>query len=207
MRSSFDDIVINGLSKFDLHYFDWHYSLRKMFIGATIPTLIVKGKYNIMGWIIGLPLQAVGSYSAVLRGIELEAESDLGLKADGRMYLKNVNLKFKIKSHDLQLENPSGSNTVLSDVMQNFLNEVFDLMLRAQHPELQKMYGDLLATILKPFVDSLPLDVVSYITNANSLDKHRRKTNERLIAEAQATILQGSHLVYGFYPITLMLFT
>ncbi|XP_047737846.1 uncharacterized protein LOC125178353 [Hyalella azteca] len=159
-----------------------------------------------MGRIFGLPLQAAGAYSAIRNGIEVVAESDLGLRADGRMYLKNVNLKlFKTKSHHLQLENPSGSNTVLSDVMQNFLNEVFDMILRAQHPDLQKMYGDFMAKVIKPAVDSLPLDVVSYIPNANSLDKHRRKTNERLIGEAQATVFQRSNFVYGLYPITLML--
>ncbi|XP_018013008.1 uncharacterized protein LOC108670065 [Hyalella azteca] len=87
MSASFDDIVITGLSKFNLHYFDWNYSLRKMFLGATIPTLIAKGKYNIMGRIFGLPLQAAGAYSTIMNGIEVEAESDLDTLAKFSAYL------------------------------------------------------------------------------------------------------------------------
>jgi hypothetical protein len=84
--------------------------------------------------------------------------------------------------------------------MQNFLNEVFDVILRAQHPDLQKMYGDFMAKVMKPAVDSLPLEVVSYIPNAYLLDKHRRKTNERLIAEAQGTEFRDRISSSGFIP-------
>ncbi|XP_018014936.1 protein takeout [Hyalella azteca] len=190
VRTRFDDLVITGLSKFDIKYFDWHFKLRKMFVGCIIPTLLLKGKYNVTGRIFELPIEGAGAYASLLSGIVIEAESDLGFRPDGKMYMKNFDMTFKIKSSDVKFDNLFGGNQVLSDTMNHFLKENDALIMEELRPGLQKQFGGLLGVILKAFIDAMPRELLTDLPNANSQDKHRRRTNEILAAKAQAQASQ-----------------
>ncbi|XP_018011500.1 protein takeout [Hyalella azteca] len=196
VRSRFDDIVITGLSKFDIKYFDWNIKLKKMFFGCTIPSLLLKGKYNVTGRIFELPIEGAGAYTSLLTGIVIEAESDIGYRPDGKRYSENFEMSFKIKSSDAKFDNLFGGNKVLSDTMNHFLKENDALIMEELRPGLQKQFGGLLGVILKASVEALPTvgPALTDLPNENSQDKHRRRTNEILAAKAQAQAQSSQRL-------------
>ncbi|KAF2366817.1 hemolymph juvenile hormone binding [Trinorchestia longiramus] len=186
VRAYYDQLVMSGFSQLDIKYFDWHFTDLKFFMGATIPSLLIKGRYNITGRIFELPIEGNGAYTSLLKGVVFETKSDLGVHPDGKMFMKNLQLSFKVRDSTTKMDNLFAGNSVLSETMHHFLKENDELIFKEIQPAMEKQWGDLLGAILQALVDALPRQVLMNLPNSNSQDKHRKRTNEIQAAEARA---------------------
>ncbi|KAF2351846.1 hemolymph juvenile hormone binding [Trinorchestia longiramus] len=186
VRALYDQLVIHGGSKFDLKYFDWHFKQKKLFMSVLLPSLLIKGRYNITGMIFALPIDGNGAYTTLLKGIAVDSDSNLVVREDGALKLKDFQLNFKIQNSQTKMDNLFSGNKILSDTMHKFLNENDELIIQEIRPALQRQFSDLLGAIIKATIDSLPPESTSNLENESTNDKHRKRTNEIQAAQKRA---------------------
>ncbi|KAL1132411.1 hypothetical protein AAG570_010366, partial [Ranatra chinensis] len=131
----------------------WHMELDK---------LEVRGKYNVTGKVLLLPITGNGKAKFTFSKIVFSYAYDwiLDKKSNGFEYvnIQNGQLKFKVGKMTIDLENLFNGDKLLGENMNKFLNENWQEILKDIQPALVESLSAVFKTILNAMAELVPYD-------------------------------------------------
>ncbi|KAL0275799.1 UNVERIFIED_CONTAM: hypothetical protein PYX00_003543 [Menopon gallinae] len=126
---------------------------------VTVPEVSLKGKYNINGKVLILPI--TGNGDCVLTMDDVAAQVELlgkERKKDGRLYMnvQKFDFKFDLKKFKLKFENLFNGDKALGENMNQFINENWNEILLELKPSIQEAFGAVFAEISNRIFSKVP---------------------------------------------------
>merc|ERR1719460_2093025 len=142
IRSTFTNVLVEGLSTFHTDYIDADPLSQTMRIGLTVPVMDISGLYQINGEVFILPLEGSGSFTTKMLDVTAEGFSSIVPveNAEGKQMLQVVdsNLDFKIGKVIIHMNNLfNGENELLANTVNKFLNDHGQEVLKEVKPAIR----------------------------------------------------------------------
>jgi len=163
IRSTFTNVLVEGLSTFHTDYIDADPLSQTMRIGLTVPVMDISGLYQINGEVFILPLEGSGSFTTKMLDVTAEGFSSIVPveNAEGKQMLQVVdsNLDFKIGKVIIHMNNLfNGENELLANTVNKFLNDHGQEVLKEVKPAIRDQLRDLVTRVMNDAFSSLPAD-------------------------------------------------
>jgi len=163
IRSTFTNVVVEGLSTFHTDYIDADPLSQTLRIGLTVPVMDISGLYQINGEVFILPLEGSGSFTTKMIDVTAEGFSSIVPveNEDGKQVLQVVdsNLDFKIGKVIIHMNNLfNGENELLANTVNKFLNDHGQEVLKEVKPAIRDQLRNLVTRVMNDAFSSLPAD-------------------------------------------------
>jgi len=163
IRSTFTNVVVEGLSTFRTDYIDADPDTQSLRIGLTVPVMDITGLYQINGEVFILPLEGSGSFSTKMFDVTAEGFSSIlpVENSEGKQVLQVVdsNLDFKIGKVIIHMNNLfNGENELLANTVNKFLNDHGQEVLKEVKPAIRDQLKELVTRVMNDAFSSLPAD-------------------------------------------------
>ncbi|XP_076309937.1 uncharacterized protein LOC143225084 isoform X2 [Tachypleus tridentatus] len=142
ITAEFRNIVIFGLSSYELDTFEVNFDDLILKLGLSIPLLDAKGKYNLEGIIINIfPLTGNGDVRVMAHNVKISGKVEFMLTPEGYLKVSTLKLDLDFSSVSVNFQNLLGSQSV-----SNFVNKLLSLLGR---PIFQSFKRDILDDLEK----------------------------------------------------------
>jgi len=163
IRSTFTNVLVEGLSTFHTDYIDADPLSQTLRIGLTVPVMDISGLYQINGEVFILPLEGSGSFTTKMIDVTAEGFSSIVPveDAEGKQMLQVVdsNLDFKIGKVIIHMNNLfNGENELLANTVNKFLNDHGQEVLKEVKPAIRDQLRNLVTRVMNDAFSSLPAD-------------------------------------------------
>jgi len=163
IRSTFTNVVVEGLSTFHTDYIDADPLSQTLRIGLTVPVMDISGLYQINGEVFILPLEGSGSFTTKMIDVTAEGFSSIVPveNEEGKQVLQVVdsNLDFKIGKVIIHMNNLfNGENELLANTVNKFLNDHGQEVLKEVKPAIRDQLRNLVTRVMNDAFSSLPAD-------------------------------------------------
>jgi hypothetical protein len=163
IRSTFTNVLVEGLSTFHTDYIDADPLSQTLRIGLTVPVMDISGLYQINGEVFILPLEGSGSFTTKMLDVTAEGFSSIVPveTAEGKQMLQVVdsNLDFKIGKVIIHMNNLfNGENELLANTVNKFLNDHGQEVLKEVKPAIRDQLRNLVTRVMNDAFSSLPAD-------------------------------------------------
>jgi len=142
------------------------FDLKKQHIIQELDVLItIKGKYNMDGQLLVVPLKGNGNFTVKLEKTHCIYQYHYELKKneeDGLMYahIPGGDLKCKFGKMTFNMENLFGGNKVLGDTMNNFMTENSNIMEKELNPPVTQAIEERARKQVNAIYHSIPYDEI-----------------------------------------------
>ncbi|XP_013784089.1 uncharacterized protein LOC106468221 isoform X2 [Limulus polyphemus] len=137
ITAQFSNIVIFGLSSYELDAFEVNLDDLKLTIGLSIPLLDAKGKYNLEGIVIKIfPLTGNGDVRVMAHNVKISGKAEFKVTPEGYLKVSKLDLGLDFSYVSINFQNLLGSKSV-----SDFVNRLLSLLGR---PIFQSFKNDLL---------------------------------------------------------------
>lgn len=163
IRSTFTNVVVEGLSTFRTDYIDANPDTQTLRIGLTVPVMDISGLYQINGEVFILPLEGSGSFTTKMLDVTAEGFSSIlpveGTQGGQVLQVADSNLDFKIGKVIIHMNNLfNGENELLASTVNKFLNDHGQEVLKEVKPAIRDQLKDLVTRVMNDAFSSLPAD-------------------------------------------------
>ncbi|XP_077289407.1 uncharacterized protein LOC143913463 [Arctopsyche grandis] len=149
------NISVYGCSDFDLRNLYVNFDKDTVNFDLKLKDLMINGLYNVDGRILLLPIKGngkfVGNFSNSVGYVRMDSQI---VKRDGHEYIQinAMKVKMEIGKGNLQLYNLFGGDRSLGAVINNVINENFDLLSKEFIPPLEKELSRLMLRLANNIV-------------------------------------------------------
>lgn len=161
VSSTFNNVIVSGLSNFTTTYIDANPNSRTLRIGLRIPSLRVTGLYHLTGQFFFLPAEGKGDFWANFDGVDASGTSRINIitGADGqeRLRVSQTNIDFTIRDLSIHLNNLFNGDELLGPATNLFLNDNGQEILRDLKPEVMRLLNELVQKVMNDAFSQLPV--------------------------------------------------
>lgn len=163
IESTFTDVTITGLSRFNATLINADPISRVLRVGLLIPQLKINGKYNLNGQVFILAINGNGPFRANLNGVNVNTLGRVDVERNPRtgaeqLRISGTNIDFTINSINIRLENLFNGDPILGETVNHFLNENSQEILRDIKPEISRQLSNLVQRVMNDALSQLPVD-------------------------------------------------
>ncbi|XP_047097006.1 protein takeout-like [Schistocerca piceifrons] len=155
--TGFGDITVKDL-KVNLDPDNFHIDAK-----VSIPNLDLKGKYQIDGKVLVLPIQGKGNSDLTLKDVICDVVmTGEPVEKSGEKYvnIKDFKINFETSRLYLTFENLFNGDKALGDNMNNFINENWDVILKELKPGISDVLGAIFQDISNRIFSKVPYDKI-----------------------------------------------
>jgi len=161
LKSSLKNINLSGLSSSKVKRvavkFDKKFGVKAE---ALTPKIDLIGEYSMKGQIVMLPINGFGKCSISMTNVSTTADlrGDY-IEKDGETYINVTSFKLKLKPQHMKLnfENLFNGDKALSQTLNNFMNENWELVANQMLPGYEKHFGELFKGIAGKIFSAVPM--------------------------------------------------
>ncbi|GAB0098499.1 protein takeout [Sergentomyia squamirostris] len=162
VKALFTDIIVKGVSNYTIKDVRADINKYRIDVSLTVPRVETRGKYEVIGRVLLLPVQSSGEFwteflniSAIgkLYGREIERNGEKYMQID------KVFLDFNMKNARFKVKDNINNGNVLGEAINQFLNTNAQELVQEMRPAASQSIGKLAKQLLNAGFNHIPLRV------------------------------------------------